>query len=125
MTDPLYEYSVSQLKEYEGKKLMCITKEGLELDGDEEEKKNREEEIRNIIICAKKLKKFLVLVSNRISVSPCVLVTGQYGWFANFERIVKAQAFRDSSMESYMASKNIVEINPIIKSLKPKIETEE
>ncbi|CAG8738335.1 5337_t:CDS:2, partial [Gigaspora rosea] len=110
---------------YEGKKLMCITKEGLELDGDEEEKKNREEEIRNIIICAKKLKKFLVLVSNRISVSPCVLVTGQYGWFANFERIVKAQAFRDSSMESYMASKNIVEINPIIKSLKPKIETEE
>jgi molecular chaperone HtpG len=133
MTDPIDEYSVSQLKEYDGKKLVCITKEGLELDDDEEEKKKREEEAKQFEDLCKQIKEILgdkvekVLVSNRISESPCVLVTGQYGWSANFERIMKAQALRDSSMASYMASKKIMEINqhhPIIKSLKAKVEVD-
>ncbi|RIB24358.1 Hsp90 protein [Gigaspora rosea] len=71
--------------------------------------------------------KIYVIVSNRISVSPYVLVTGQYSWSANFERIMKAQALLDSSMASYMSSKKILEINPhhsIIKSLKTKFETD-
>ncbi|CAG8582253.1 16843_t:CDS:2 [Funneliformis caledonium] len=133
MTDPIDEYSVSQLKEYDGKKLVCITKEGLELDEDEEEKKQREEETKQYEELCKQIKEILgdkvekVLVSNRISESPCVLVTGQYGWSANFERIMKAQALRDSSMASYMASKKIMEINPrhpIVKSLKNKVEVD-
>ncbi|CAB4429447.1 unnamed protein product [Rhizophagus irregularis] len=133
MTDPIDEYSVSQLKEYDGKKLVCITKEGLELDDDEEEKKKREEESKEFDDLCKQIKEILgdkvekVLVSNRISESPCVLVTGQYGWSANFERIMKAQALRDSSMASYMASKKIMEINPnhpIVKSLKSKVEAD-
>jgi molecular chaperone HtpG len=133
MTDPIDEYSVSQLKEYDGKKLVCITKEGLELDEDEEEKKKREEEAKQFDDLCKQIKEILgekvekVLVSNRISESPCVLVTGQYGWSANFERIMKAQALRDSSMASYMASKKIMEINPhhpIVKSLKSKVEAD-
>ncbi|KAF0441551.1 HSP90-domain-containing protein [Gigaspora margarita] len=133
MTDPIDEYSVSQLKEYDGKKLVCITKEGLELDEDEDEKKRREEEEKQFDDLCKQVKEILgdkvekVLVSNRISESPCVLVTGQYGWSANFERIMKAQALRDSSMASYMASKKIMEINPhhpIIKSLKSKVEAD-
>jgi len=133
MTDPIDEYSVSQLKEYDGKKLVCITKEGLELDEDEEEKKKREEEAKQFDDLCKQIKEILgdkvekVLVSNRISESPCVLVTGQYGWSANFERIMKAQALRDSSMASYMASKKIMEINPqhpIVKSLKAKVEVD-
>uniref|UniRef100_A0A1D1YP49 Heat shock protein 83 n=1 Tax=Anthurium amnicola TaxID=1678845 RepID=A0A1D1YP49_9ARAE len=133
MTDPIDEYSVSQLKEYDGKKLICITKEGLELDEDEEEKKKREEEAKQFDDLCKQIKEILgekvekVLVSNRISESPCVLVTGQYGWSANFERIMKAQALRDSSMASYMASKKIMEINPhhpIVKSLKSKVEAD-
>ncbi|CAG8603979.1 3850_t:CDS:2, partial [Acaulospora colombiana] len=105
LVDPIDEYAVSQLKEFEGKKLefeeLCKTiKDAL---GDKVEK---------------------VVVSNRISDSPCVLVTGQFGWSSNMERIMKAQALRDSSMSSYMASKKTLELNPhnaIIKELKKKV----
>merc|ERR1712096_593530 len=94
MTEPIDEYCVQQLKEYEGKNLVSITK---------------------------------VLVSNRLVQSPCCIVTSQYGWSANMERIMKAQALRDSSTMGYMAAKKNLEINsehPIMEQLRVKAEAD-
>jgi len=133
MVDPIDEYAVQQLKEYDGKKLVCVTKEGLELPEDEEEKKRIEEEKKALETLCTVVKDILgskvekVVVSNRIVDSPCCLVTGQWGWSANFERLMKSQALSNNSMQSYMMSKKTMELNPahpIIKALKAKVDAD-
>merc|ERR1712054_405364 len=114
MVDPIDEYSVQQLKEYDGKKLMAVTKEGLNLEKTEdEEKKAACENLCKLMkeVLGDKTEK--VVVSDRLASSPCCLVTGEYGWSANMERIMKAQALKDNSMSGYMASKKTMEVNPM------------
>merc|ERR1712106_164259 len=133
MTEPIDEYVVQQLKEFDGKNLVSVTKEGLELPEDEEEKKKREADKEKFEPLCKLMKDILdkkvekVVVSSRLVSSPCCIVTSQYGWTANMERIMKAQALRDTSTMGYMAAKKHMEINPehsIIENLRQRAEAD-
>merc|ERR1712021_100769 len=110
MCEPIDEYCVQQLREYDGKNLVSITKEGLELPEDEEEKKKFEETKTKFQVLCDVMKNILdkkvekVVVPNRMVSSPCCIVTSQYGWSANMERIMKAQALKDTSTMGYMAA---------------------
>uniref|UniRef100_A0A2K5ZAE3 Uncharacterized protein n=1 Tax=Mandrillus leucophaeus TaxID=9568 RepID=A0A2K5ZAE3_MANLE len=110
---PIDEYCVQQLKEFEGKTLVSVTKE---------DKKTKFENLCKIMkdILEKKVEK--VVVSNRLVTSPCCIVT------TNVERIMKAQALRDNSTMGCMAAKKHLEINPdhsIIETLRQKAEADE
>merc|ERR1712048_687013 len=129
LVDPIDEYAIQKLKDYKGKSLACATKEGLDLGLTEEEKKKAEEEKASFAALCKKVKDILgskvekVVISDRMVDSPCSLVTGEYGWSANMERIMRAQALRDTSMTKYMTAKKTLELSPkhaVVKALKDK-----
>ncbi|XP_052662552.1 LOW QUALITY PROTEIN: heat shock protein HSP 90-beta-like [Harpia harpyja] len=133
MTEPIDEYCVQQLKEFVGKTLVSVTKEGLELPEDEEEKKKMEESKAKFETLCKLMKEILdkkvekVTISNRLVSSPCCIVTSTYGWTANMERIMKAQALRDNSTMGYMMAKKHLEINPdhpIVETLRQKADAD-
>merc|ERR1739845_66296 len=133
MTEPIDEYVVQQLKEFDGKNLVSVTKEGLELPVDEDEKKKMEADKEKFEPLCKVMKDVLdkkvekVVVSSRLVSSPCCIVTSQYGWTANMERIMKAQALRDTSTMGYVAAKKHLEINPdhsIVENLRQRAEAD-
>merc|ERR1712051_6455 len=115
MVDPIDEYAIQQLKEFDGKKAF-------------EEAKKKTEGLCKLFkeVLDDKVEK--VVISNRLADSPCCLVTGEYGWSANMERIMKAQALRDASQSAYMTSKKTMEINPtssIINALREKADADQ
>ena len=131
LTDALDEYITQQLKEYNEKKLICITKENMMMDNDKEDVESFEVIKKKYEKTCEYIKSILgdsiekVVVSNRLDSSPCVLVTNEYGWTANMQRIMKAQALRsnDGGM-GFMMNKKIMEINPynnIIKRINEKV----
>merc|ERR1711937_678950 len=129
LVDPIDEYAIQQLKDYQGKSMACATKEGLDLGLTEEEKKQAEETKASFEDLCKKVNDILgkkvekVVISDRMVGSPCSLVTGEFGWSANMQRIMQAQALRDSTMSSYMVAKKTMELNPshaIVRALKDK-----
>jgi len=134
MTEPIDEYVMQQVKDFEDKKFACLTKEGVHFEETEDEKKQREEEKVSFEKLCKAMKDVLgdkvekVQLSERLSTSPCILVTSEFGWSAHMEQIMRNQALRDSSMAQYMMSKKTMEINPrhsIIKELKRRLDADE
>lgn len=131
MVDAMDEYMMQQLREFDGKQFKCITRDGSLFDDEsEDDKKAKEEKAKEFEALCTKMKEIIndpnvtaVKLSDRCTESPCVLVSDAYGWTANMERIMKAQALRDTSMASYM-TRRILEINAdhvIIKELQSQV----
>jgi molecular chaperone HtpG len=134
MVDPIDEYVMQQVKDFEDLKFACLTKEGVKFEESEEEKKQKEEEKASFEKLCKAMKEILgdkvekVVLTERLSTSPCILVTSEFGWSAHMEQIMKNQALRDSSMSSYMMSKKTMEINPkhgIVRELRRRVDNEQ
>ena len=134
MVDPIDEYVIQQLREYNGKELVCITKENLNIDDDATEKESFETLKKDYENVCTHIKTILgdevekVVVSNRLDNYPCVITTSTYGWTANMQRIMKAQALKSVDGMSAMMNKKTLEINPynnIIKSIKMKLDDPE
>nr|ABQ42553.1 Hsp90 [Lucilia cuprina] len=133
MTEPIDDTSSNTMKEYKGKQVVSVTKEGLDCLETRSEKRRREEDKATFENLCKLMKSILdskvdkVVVSNRLVESPCCIVTSQFGWSANMARIMKAQALRDTSTMGYMVGKKHLEINPdhaIIETLRQKADAD-
>ncbi|MBA0633597.1 hypothetical protein Godav_029998, partial [Gossypium davidsonii] len=113
---PIDEVAIQNLQTYKEKKFVDISKEDLEL-GDEDKVKQRETKQEYNLLCdwvkqqlGDKVAKVQIL--KHLSSSPCVLVSGKFGWSANMERLMKVQALGDTASLEFMRGRRILEINP-------------
>lgn len=134
LVDAIDEYMVQSIHNYDGKDLVCCSRDGFELEQTEEEKKAHEELVKEWQPVCEKIKNVLdnkvlsVRISDKLSENPCVLVSDKYGWSANMERLMKAQALRANSLMDHMGGRRILEVNPehhIMKSIKERLEDPE
>jgi len=133
MTDPIDEYCMQAMKDYDSKKFIAITKGDFEIDETDDEKKQFEDEKKANENLCKIIKETLgdkvekVEISKRLTDSPCLISTSQHGWSAYMERIMKSQALRDNQMSTYMSGKKTLEINalhPIIVELRKRADAD-
>ncbi|XP_018585655.1 endoplasmin [Scleropages formosus] len=122
LTEPVDEYCIQALPEFDGKRFQNVAKEGLKFDESEKAKEKREaleKEYEPLTTWLKdkalkdKIEK--AILSQRLTKSPCALVASQYGWSGNMERIMKAQAYqtgKDISTNYYASQKKTLEVNP-------------
>jgi molecular chaperone HtpG len=131
LVDPLDEYITQQLKDYKEKKLLCITKENVDLNANDAEKKEHEKNNTEFKGVCDYIKSVLndevekVVVSNRLEKYPFLLSTSEFGWTANMQRIAKAQTFGKQDMMQFMMGKKILEISPkheIVQKMKSRLE---
>uniref|UniRef100_A0A7N5K3X9 Endoplasmin n=1 Tax=Ailuropoda melanoleuca TaxID=9646 RepID=A0A7N5K3X9_AILME len=138
LTEPVDEYCIQALPEFDGKRFQNVAKEGVKFDESEKTKENREaieKEFEPLLNWMKdkalkdKIEK--AVVSQRLTESPCALVASQYGWSGNMERIMKAQAYqtgKDISTNYYASQKKTFEINPrhpLIKDMLQRVKEDE
>lgn len=131
LTEAIDEVVFTNLATFDGKQLVDVSREGLELDADEENKaEEAEKELKPLMDFVKSTlgeKIERVEVSRRLSDSPVALVTSKFGWTANMERIMKSQTMADSRAMEYMKGRRIMEINPespVIAALKSQFEAD-
>ncbi|KAL4853500.1 Heat shock protein 90-5 [Chlorella vulgaris] len=133
LTEPIDEVAVQTMEEFEGLKLVDVSREDLNLDDSEEDKaalQSATEEFKGLTAYIKKVlgdKVEKVSVTSRLTDSPAVVVASKFGWSANMERIMRAQTMGDARSAEYMRGRRIMELNPqhpIIQSLKGKVELE-
>ena len=131
MCDPLDEYITQQVKDYKDKKLVCITKENMDMGNDDKEEFERSTvEYKNVCDYMKstlsdQVEK--VVISNKLLDSPGVLSTSEFGWTANMQRILKAQTFNKPEM-NFMMGRKVLEINPnnrIIQKIKYRLDNDQ
>ncbi|XP_074127520.1 endoplasmin isoform X1 [Sminthopsis crassicaudata] len=138
LTEPVDEYCIQALPEFDGKRFQNVAKEGVKFDESEKTKENRaavEKEYEPLLEWMKdkalkdKIEK--AVISQRLTESPCALVASQYGWSGNMERIMKAQAYQtgmDISANYYASQKKTLEINPrhpLIKDMLRRVKEDE
>merc|ERR1712178_243029 len=131
--DPIDEYAMPQLTEFKGFQFMGASKENLKFDDDEDEEKK----LKKLSETHKKLTDWLketlgskiekAVVSNRLLETPAIIVSSQYGWSTNMERIMKAQTMGNNDKANAMVSQKTLEINPahpLVRELKSRIESD-
>merc|ERR1711866_7122 len=145
LTDHLDEPCIQKLADYEGKKFVSIQKADVKLDETEEEKKRFtkmkdmykpltdwwKEKLTDLTEkgamkdAGVKVEK--VELSKRLTESPVVVVTSQFGYSAQQERVMKAQAFQNKDQLSMMSGRKTLEVNanhPVIIDLLSKVKAD-
>merc|ERR1711991_272296 len=135
LVDPIDEYVMQHLADFDGNKLQSLTKEGVKF-GDEDEdlqKKRSKLYKENFKPLTKYMKELLgtkvgkVTVTERVVETPAIVVSSQFGQSANMERIMRAQTFADTSRVREIASSRSLELNPrhpIISKLNSLVESD-